>query len=370
MDAAHHDRAVSDPAGLITDLVTAKEHQLGRDQVHAVVAAAAGGRAKSRRLALALAGRPAVLADGRSPAPRAVANLLVALHDAGARDIPLPACAQCGRQVRGFQRRGQDWYCTPCTRRGEPCAACGKDRPVSSRDRAGRPRCAKCPDDDGRDPVTVIHGIITTLDPGAGRETVAGVVRQAAPRPSYQQKLAWALEENPALLTGDGHLAPLRAIPRFIEMLHDAGVAGVVRPACGRCGRVVRIDKPLDGVRVCRTCIAHSRTEPCARCGAIREPVTRDGQGGRSARTASSSLRRTWRPAPAAAGSAGSSGEPRTGRFAPGALPFRSWPARSADRRCLAGSPGQPGCHGARPASAGGPRAQPADAMSRSPPAR
>ena len=91
--------------------------------------------------------------------------------------------------------------------------------------------------------------------------------------------VSWALEKNPALLTGDGHLAPLRAIPRFIEMLHGAGVAGVVRPACGRCGRVVRIDKPMDGVRVCRTCIAHSRTEPCARCGAIREPVTRDGQG-------------------------------------------------------------------------------------------
>ena len=279
VDAAHHDRAMSDPAGLVTELVTAKEHQLGRDQVHAVVAAVAGGRAKSRRLALALAGRPAVLADGRSPAPRAVANLLVALHDAGARDIPLPACARCGRQVRGFQRRGQDWYCTPCMRRDEPCAACRKDRPVASRDRAGRPRCAKCPDDDGRDPVTVIHGIVTALDPAAGRETVAGAVRRAAPRPSYQQKLAWALEKNPALLTGDGHLAPLRAIPRFIEMLHGAGVAGVVRPACGRCGRVVRIDKPMDGVRVCRTCIAHSRTEPCARCGAIREPVTRDGQG-------------------------------------------------------------------------------------------
>jgi hypothetical protein len=104
---------VSDPAGLITDLVTVKERQFGHDQVHAVVAAVAGGRAKSRRLALALAERPAVLDDGRSPAARAVANLLVALHDAGARDIPLPACAQCGRQVRGFQRRGQDWYCTP-----------------------------------------------------------------------------------------------------------------------------------------------------------------------------------------------------------------------------------------------------------------
>ena len=149
MDTAHHDRAVSDPAGLIADLVMEAGPGLGREQVRAVVAAVAGGRAKSRRLAVALAGRPAVLADGRSPAPRAVADLLVALHDAGARDISLPACAQCGRKVRGFQRAGQDWYCSPCMRHDEPCAACGKDRPVSSRDRAGRPRCAKCPDDDG-----------------------------------------------------------------------------------------------------------------------------------------------------------------------------------------------------------------------------
>ena len=279
MDTVQRDRAVSDPDGLIADLVMESGPGLGREQVRAVVTAVAGGRAKSRRLAVALAGRPAVLADGRSPASRAVADLLVALHDAGARDTSLPACAQCGRKVRGFQRAGQDWYCSPCMRHYEPCASCGKDRPVSSRDRAGRPRCAKCPDDEGRDPVTVIHGLITALDPGAGRETVASAVRRSAPRPSYQKKLAWALEDNPALLTGDGHLAPLRAIPRFIEILHDAGIAGVVRPACGRCGRVVRIDKPLDGVRVCRTCIAHSRIEPCARCGAVREPVTRDEQG-------------------------------------------------------------------------------------------
>jgi hypothetical protein len=106
--AGHRDRAVADPAGLITDLVAAAERRLGREQVPAVVTAVAGGRAKSRRLALALAGRPAVLADGRSPAPRAIGNLLVALHDAGARDVSLPRCAQCGRQVRGFQRRGQD----------------------------------------------------------------------------------------------------------------------------------------------------------------------------------------------------------------------------------------------------------------------
>src|SRR5262249_55142854 len=43
--------------------------------------------------------------------------------------------------------------------------------------------------------------------------------------------------------------------------------------------RLVHIDKPLDGMRVCRTCIAHSRTEECARCQARREPVTRDERG-------------------------------------------------------------------------------------------
>ncbi|MGH3284871.1 MAG: hypothetical protein ACRDPD_09355, partial [Streptosporangiaceae bacterium] len=75
IDTAHHDRAVSDPAGLITALVTEAGPGLGREQVRAAVAAVAGGRAKSRRLALALAARPGVLADGRSPAPRAVADL-------------------------------------------------------------------------------------------------------------------------------------------------------------------------------------------------------------------------------------------------------------------------------------------------------
>lgn len=274
------ERAVSDPIGLIVDVVAAVEHQLTAEQIRTVVTAVAGGRAKSRRLASALAGRPAVLADGSSPAPRAVGDLLVALREAGARSVSPPSCAQCGKQLRTFQRRGQDWYCAACEQRAGPCAACGKVRPVFSRDRAGQPRCAKCPEADGRDPVTVIHGLITGLDPHATRDAVAAAVRRSAPRPSYQQKLAWALEDRPGLLTGEGHLAPLRAIPRFIEELHAAGVAGIVRPACPGCHRVVRIDKPLDGARVCRTCIAHSRVEPCARCGARREPVTRDDLGG------------------------------------------------------------------------------------------
>jgi hypothetical protein len=273
------ERAVCDPIGLITELVAAIEPRLTPEQIRAVATAVAGGRANSRRLAAALAGRPAVLADGRSPAPRGVGDLLIALREAGAQAVSPPCCAQCGKQLRTFQRRGQDWYCAACAQRAEPCAACGNTRPVSSRDRAGQPRCARCPADGGRDPVAVIHGIITGLDPHASREVVPAAVRRSAPRPSYQQKLAWALKDRPGLLTGEGHLAPLRAVPRFIEALHAAGLAGIARPACPGCHRVVRIDKPLGGVRVCRACIAHSRSEQCARCGARREPVTRDDQG-------------------------------------------------------------------------------------------
>jgi len=273
------ERAVSDPVGLITELVAAAGPGLAAEQIRAVVTAVAGGRAKSRRLAAALASRPAVLADGRSPAPRAVGDLLLALRKAGAQSVSPPRCARCGKPLRTFRRRGQDWYCAPCGQRAEPCAGCGTARPVASRDRAGQPRCFTCPDTDGRDPVTVIFGIITGLDPAASQDAVAAAVRRSAPRPSYQQKLAWALEDNPRLLTGEAHLAPLRSVLRLVDALHAAGVAGITRPACPGCHRVVRIDTPLNGVRVCRTCLARSRAQQCARCGAHREPVTRDEQG-------------------------------------------------------------------------------------------
>lgn len=271
------DRAVLDPAGLITSLVAAAEPALTAGQVREVVTAVAGGRAKSRRLALALASRPGVLADGRSPAPRAVAELLAALRAAGATAISPPCCAGCGRQLRTFQRYGQDWYCTGCGHSPvEPCSACGKTRGVATRDREGKPLCHKCPSPDERDPVAVIHAIVAGLDPGASQEAVAAAVRRAAPRQAYQRQVAWALEEHPALLAGEAHLSPLRAIPRLAEMLHDAGIAGIIRPSCGHCGRAVRIDKPLNGVRACRSCIAKSRAEKCAQCGAARDPVTRE----------------------------------------------------------------------------------------------
>jgi hypothetical protein len=273
-----HDRAVSDPNGFITDLVVTVDDRLAPEQVRAIVTAITGGRAKSRRLAAFLADRPAVLSDGRSPAPRAVGDLLIALRAAGAAVSP-PVCAACSKPMRTLQRRGQDWYCGACGVRPFPCAACGQLRHISTRDRAGQPRCAQCPDRDDRDPICVIHDVIARLDPTVDRTLIARAVSRLASRPAHQRRIGWALEAQPELLTGAGHLAPVRAIIALIEALHAAGVAGIVRPACPRCHRVVRIDKPLDGQRVCRTCIAHTRIQECARCGARREPATRDQHG-------------------------------------------------------------------------------------------
>ena len=61
---------LADPVGVIVDLVTSVELALDRAVITAVVTRVAGGRAKQRRLAQCLAGRPSVLTDGRSPASR------------------------------------------------------------------------------------------------------------------------------------------------------------------------------------------------------------------------------------------------------------------------------------------------------------
>ncbi|MFJ8828370.1 hypothetical protein ACIREE_42570 [Streptomyces sp. NPDC102467] len=210
------DRAVADPIGLITDLVAHVENDLDSEAIRAVVATVAGGRAKSRNLAKALAIRPAVLTDGRSPAPRAVGDLLIELRKAGASATSPPVCAECGKKLRTLQRKGQDWYCGVCGQETAECSACGNVRRVGFRDRKGLPRCSMCPDHDDRDPAMVVHGLITAIAPGADRDAVAEALRRTAPhRPHYRQRVVWALEDDPRLLTGEGYLAPHRAILKF-----------------------------------------------------------------------------------------------------------------------------------------------------------
>ena len=97
---------LADPVGVVVDLVTAVEPGLDRAAVAGVVARVAGGRAKRRRLAQALCEHPNLLVEGRSPAPRVVGDLLIALRAAGAVAVSPPVCAECAKALRTLQRRG------------------------------------------------------------------------------------------------------------------------------------------------------------------------------------------------------------------------------------------------------------------------
>jgi hypothetical protein len=271
--------ALVDPIGTVVAVVTAVDPTLGRDEVRRVVEQVSGGRAKRRRLATALAGDASVLTSGRSPAPRVVGDLLLALRAAGAGGIGAPRCATCGRELFAMQLRGQHWYCSPCYTRPQPCGSCGQHRQVTFRDRHGKPRCSGCPDHDVRDPRQVLVEIITALDPGLNADAVTTAITATVSKPAHAQKLAWAIEDAPELLTGDGAKAPFPMVLRLIDALRDAGATRIQAPACPRCRRVVALSKHRDGLRICRNCCARANAVACSRCTAVREPAARDDDG-------------------------------------------------------------------------------------------
>lgn len=277
-----HEQAMVEPVGLVVDFVISADPGVDSQTAREVVIGVAAGRAKARRLAAALAQRPAVLSDGRSPAPLVVGELLVALRAAGAERISAPLCVRCDRPLRGsMARRGQDWCCHPCGRDRARCTGCGRDRSVGRRDRHGRPYCHHCPPEgaDAPQPQAALVELITGLDPALSAATVAAAVERAAPGPSARQRLAWTISAQPDLLTGQGHRAPSPAVLRLIDELAAGGGQAIVRPACPGCGRVAALTRCHAGQRVCRRCSIARRAQPCARCGRDREPAARDQHG-------------------------------------------------------------------------------------------
>ncbi|MGH3629681.1 MAG: hypothetical protein ACRDRL_19870 [Sciscionella sp.] len=272
-------QVLADPIAVIVDAVVALEPALGREAVTETVTALAGGRHKRRHLAQALLDKPQVLRDGRSPAPRAIGELLLGLRALGAERIAPPVCATCGKHLRTLHRRGQDWYCSVCITPSAPCAACGRAKRLVFRDRQGQRRCAQCPPVEGKEPVELLIEVVTGIDLSVKPATVAEAVAAVAARPGQRRHLAWAIEEQPELLTGAGAQAPIPAVLRLIEHLADADVHNVVRPSCPGCRRVIRLHRKINGLWLCRTCVAHTRAVTCTGCGAVREPAARDEQG-------------------------------------------------------------------------------------------
>ena len=268
-----------DPLAAVTAAVTAVDPDADREVVRRVVEHVGGGRAKRRRLATAVTSHPTVLHTGRSPAPRVVGDLLLALRAAGTTRIAAPRCKGCDREITGMQRRGDDWFCSPCFDHPQVCAGCGHERQVTFRDRHGRPRCGQCPDHISDDPVAALIEIVTSIDPGLTAEAAATAIAATIVKAGHVNKLALVLEATPALLTGDGATAPFPMVLRLIDKLCDNGATIIRRPACPRCNRVITLSKQLDDGRVCRNCYARARAVACFRCGTVREPATRDSQG-------------------------------------------------------------------------------------------
>jgi hypothetical protein len=95
--------------GVIVAMISGIEPSLEASVIEQAVVSVAGGRAKRRRLARALARRLAVLTDGRSPAPRAAGDLLVALRKAGAGTVaarPAPGAASICAASSAGERTG------------------------------------------------------------------------------------------------------------------------------------------------------------------------------------------------------------------------------------------------------------------------
>ncbi len=279
MPARMAPEVLADPIGVVVDLVADIESTLDRTVIEDAVSSVAGGRAKRRRLAQALLDRPTVLTDGRSSAPRVVADLLNALRKAGAANTSPPVCAECGKHLRTFQRRDQDWYCSVCGPRPKRCTSCGHERIIATRDRRGRPRCSQCPDHDDRDPLAILTDVVTKLDPSVPADAITAAAARIFSRPAHLQNLAWTIEDTPELLTGDGAQAPMPGVLRLIDELRGAGAQTIIRPACPRCRRAVRLHRRIGGYWLCRNCVARSRAQPCSRCGVVREPASRDEQG-------------------------------------------------------------------------------------------
>lgn len=272
--------ALAEPLGVVVGLVLEVDPAVTPDVVEEVVMALAARRATRRRLAQALSARPAVLVDGASPAPAVVGDLLVGLRKAGAMGISGPRCASCAKELASFHRRGQHWYCAACGPPTLACAVCGNLRRVAARDRSGRPRCLSCPPDDGPDPITILIKVVTAVDPAIAAAAVIAAVEGVTSRAGQRRHLAWALEDRPELLTGAGAEAPVPSVLRLIDALVEAGSTKIVRPPCPHCGRAVSLSKTREGLRICRGCEARLRAVPCARCGAVRDPATRDADGG------------------------------------------------------------------------------------------
>ena len=271
-------RFLTEPTAVITEIVLALEPELPPTAVAEAVASAAKPKSRQRKLAEVLTRDPGLLTSGRPEGPVTVQKLVRALQAVGAKRVVLPRCAHCGKQHNLPNTDGDQRICAYCRMKmaaaESPCVICGRTAHIASRDHLGQPRCVLHPDTGDQDPVDVVCDHVAAADPGISREEVAVAVRSTCQMPAHQRQLAWALEGNPRLLTGEGTRGPHKLI-LLIEDLLTRGARNLVLPPCPFCGTDRKLRHNLDGQRACRACYEKFRLLPCSRCGRTKPVASR-----------------------------------------------------------------------------------------------
>ena len=114
--------------------------------------------------------------------------------------------------------------------------------------------------------------------PGPVRAGLQDVITSAIPSAFQRHQVLWELDARPALLTGEGaHGSP--RVNVLVRALADAGVPGIVVPACPSCGQAVPLRFRLGEVRCCRRCYDRDRLEACSRCGRAGDVASRTAAG-------------------------------------------------------------------------------------------
>lgn len=126
--------------------VRALEPRLSEKAILDCIDKATSGLYRLRTLARAVTEVPDVLV-GSSKAPPVVYHVVSHLLQAGAKNVSLPRCANCGARVPLGYTRGADRICRNChvhLFRQDECSGCGRRRTRLARTRDGQPLCAMC----------------------------------------------------------------------------------------------------------------------------------------------------------------------------------------------------------------------------------
>lgn len=280
---------------LLEDIVArvlAAEPSLISVGVRAVVSATTRVAVERRALQRWLNDRPDALRSGASDIPKAGVRLLDELARRGGR-VVRARCADCGSQrVLHGTTPGGGRTCHEChsRRHGEPCARCGKVKPVNARLPDGRPLCLWCRANDaeaqrpcgrcGRE------GRRVAIEDGVGVNTCCYV------RPLLRCTVCGVRKGVRPWKTRRPVCAECAQLPR--EPCVHCGLDAAARSAtaadavCARCRTrtpspctgcgVLTIAHDRSGKRRCPDCYARP-VGTCGRCGRVR-PIVRLATGG------------------------------------------------------------------------------------------